>query len=289
MGGHSIKYPSCTKPWTLAVILMRHLLIITIFFFVSTKTFGYNPFWTHIDKKLIYAIIKFDKNNPKEIEQYFKTQRVQKCDTTKDTLGFGWTSWTPSIGGGYTSISAEFFYYHDSLVCYTLTPYLPEEKRLQKRYKKWYRDFFTYSKSEIQPFKFNELVIFKPLKEYEGTFKNIPERIVNYMTPYSGIMYGYAGGGVIMGNRKAFLEIKDSLTNDQVILLMYSINPASRLTAIEYYLKHKEKFSSRQQIDNWIDRVFLEMPMVKTMLGCFPITETTETLFRRHYIDKYYR
>ncbi len=109
------------------------------------------------------------------------------------------------------------------------------------------------------------------------------------MTPNSGTMYGYAGGGVIMQNRKAFLEIKDSLTNDQLVLLMFSINPASRLTAIEYYLKEKERFSSQQLIDKWIDLVFLEMQKIKTMLGCFPITEATETLFPRHYVDKFYR
>jgi hypothetical protein len=268
---------------------MRHILIIATFFFASTKTFAYNPFWTHTDKKLISSIINLDKNNPKQIEQYFKTQRIQKSDTTKEVLGFGWTIWTPGIGGGYISISAEFYYFHDSLVSYTLTPNLPEEKGLVKRYKKWYRDFFPYLNSEIQSLKFNEVAILKPLKEYEGTFRSIPQNIISYMTPNSGTMYGYAGGGVIMQNRKAFLEIQDSLSNDQVILLMYSINPASRLTAIEYYLKYKERFSSQQQIDKWIDLVFAETPTVKTMSGCFPVTETTETLFRRYYIDKYYR
>lgn len=266
---------------------MRHLVFILTLFFASIQTFANNPFWIHSDKKLISAVIKIDKNNPREVEQLFKNQRIQKCDTTKENLGFGWTMWTPGIGGGYTSISAVFFYYHDSLICYTLKPDLPEEKRLQRRYKKWYNNFFSYSNSEIQPFKFNELAILKPLKEFDGTFKNITEKIVNYMTPFSGIMYGYAGGSGIMRNRKAFLEIKDSLTNDQVILLMYSINPASRLTAIEYYLKHKENFSLHQQIDKWIDLVFSEIPIVKTMNGCFPISETTETLFPRHYIDKY--
>lgn len=131
---------------------------------------------------------------------------------------------------------------NDTLVSYSLTPSLPEEKGLQKRYRKWYGDYFAYSKSEIQTFSFNQSAILQPLIQYAGALKNIPEKIVNYMTPNSGTMYGYAGGGMIMQNRKAFLEIKDSLTNDQVILLMYSMNPASRLTAIEYYWKHKDSF-----------------------------------------------
>lgn len=268
---------------------MRHFLIIATFLFASTKTFAYNPFWTHIDKKLISTVIKLDKSNPKEVEQYFKNQRIQKSDTAKEVLGFGWKMWTSRIGGGYISISATFYYYNDSLVSYSLTPRLPDEKGLQKRYRKWYGNYFDYSNSEIQAFNFNQAVIFQPLKQYTGAIKNIPKKIINYMTPNSGTMYGYAGGGVILQNRKAFLEIKDSLTNDELVLLMYSINPASRLTAIDYYLKHKESFSSQQQIDKWIDIVFAETPKVKTMSGCFFVTETTEALFPRHYIDKYYR
>jgi hypothetical protein len=265
---------------------MRHLLIIATFFLSSSETFAYNPFWTHTDKKLITGVVNLDKSNPKQVEEYFKRQKIQKCDTSKEILGFGWKMWTPGIGGGYISISATFYYYNDSLVSYSLSPRLPEEKGLQKRYKKWYGDYFLYSNSEIQAFNFNQAAILQPLKQYAGAIKNIPKKIAYYMMPNSGTMYGYAGGGVIMQNRKAFLEIKDGLTNDQLVLLMYSINPASRLTAIEYYLKQKENFSCQQSIDKWIDFVFLEMPTIKTMIGCFPITETTETLFPRHYIDK---
>jgi len=266
---------------------MRHLLIITTLFLAGNSTLAYNPFWVHTGKKLISALTELNKNNSKEIEQYFISQRIIKSDTTKELLGFGWKRWTPGKGGGYIAISAEFFYYHDSLVSYILTPELPEEKGLKRLYKKWYSDYFAYSRAEIQPFKFNETAILKPLKEYEGNAKNPPANIINYMTPHSGTMYGYAGGGVIMSNRKAFLEIRDSLTNDQVILLMYSINPASRFTAIEYYLKHKERFPSQKQIDQWIDLVFAETPVIKTMRGCFQVTETTDRLFPTHYMDKY--
>jgi hypothetical protein len=261
---------------------MRHLLIITTFFLASTKTFAYNPFWTHIDKKLISAIINLDKNNPKEVEQYFKNQRIQKNDTTKEILGFGWTMWTPGTGGGYISISAKFFYFNDSLVSYSLTPRLPEEKGLQKRYKKWYGDYFAYSNSEIQTFSFNQTIILKPLNQYTGALKSIPDKIATYMTPNSGTMYGYAGGGLIMENRRAFLGIKDSLTNDQVLLLMYSINPASRLTAIEYYLKRKSSFENQEAINNWIEQNFREMPTVKSMSGCFSVTEETKAFVYMH-------
>lgn len=257
---------------------MRHILIISTFILASIKTFAYNPFWTHTDKKLISAITKLDKTNPKEIEQYFKNQRIQKSDTTKEFLGFGWKMWTPGIGGGYISITATFYYYNDSLVSYSLTPQLPDEKGLQKRYKKWYGDYFAYSNSEILTFKFNQAAILQPLKEFDGVIRNFSEKIINYMTPNSGTMYGYSGGGMIMQNRKAFLEIKDSLTNDQVIMLMYSINPASRLTAIEYYWKHKDSFENSDAIDKWIEQIFKQMPTVNSMYGCSSVTADTKFL-----------
>jgi len=252
---------------------MRHLLTILTFTFASLKTFAYNPFWTHADKKLIIAITNLDKNNPKEIEQYFK----QKRESTKENLGFGWTLWSPGIGGGYISISATFYYYHDSLVSYTLTPQLPEEKGLLKRYKKWYKNYFEYSNSSIQAIKFNEIAILRPLKEYKGNLKSVSSKILDYMTPTSGTMYGYAGGGMIMQNRVAFNKIKSNLTNEEVIFMLYSINPASRLTAIEYYWKHKDAFRKQESVDEWIEQNFKEMPNVDSMLGCSSVTENTRS------------
>lgn len=231
------------------------------------------------------ALVRLDRNKPREIEQYFK-HRLSKASKGKENLGFGWTMWTPGIGGGYIAISAKFFYYHDSLVSYSLITGMPEEKGLQKRYKKWYKNYFDYSNAGVQPYKFNESAILQPLREYNDDWKDVTDKVINYMTPNSGTMYGYAGGGVIMQNRKAFLEIKDNLTTDQAVLLMYSINPASRLTAIEYYLQHKELFAFQKAIDNWIEVVFKEMPTIKTMFGCFGVTMTTETLFPKYYIDK---
>ena len=267
---------------------MRNLLYIFILFLASSKTFAYNPFWTHTDKKLITAIVNLDKYNPKQVEQYFKQQKIQKCDTSKEFLGFGWKMWSPGIGAGYISISAIFYYFNDSLVSYSLIPRLPEEKGLQKRYKKWYGDYFCYSNSKIQPFNLNQSAVLKPLKQYTGVIKNIPEKIANYMTPNSGTMYGYAGGETILQNRKAFLEIKDSLTNEQLILLLYSINPASRLTAIEYYWNRKDSFGYNEAINEWVEQNFKEMPTVKSMFGCFSVTEETKFFVYIHslIVDK---
>lgn len=90
-------------------------------------------------------------------------------------------------------------------------------------------------------------------------------------------MYGYAGGinGDLLVNRKNFKDIQKTLTTDQVYLLMFSINPASRLTAIEYYKKHQSEFANTESIDRWIQVVYTEIPKVDTLMGC--IGETWES------------
>ncbi|TAE68146.1 MAG: hypothetical protein EAZ85_14480 [Bacteroidetes bacterium] len=261
---------------------MKQFIFILTFFFVVHTTFSYNPFWVRIDKKLIKNIVKLDKNSPKTVEQYFKTQKIQKCDTTKNSLGFGWAMWSPSVGGGYISISATFYYYNNNIVSYTITPEMPNEKRLIDRYKAWYQNSFTFDKETILPFIYKEEKILRPLKEYKGvlTTQMISPKILEYMTPNSGITYGYSGGyaAQLLSNRKTFIEIKNNLTNDQVIFLMYSINPASRLTAIEYYLQHKDNFSNYTELDEWVEINFKEIPEVHTLSGCILRKYDTRTL-----------
>ena len=262
-------------------------------FSTGTKTFAHNPFWTHIDKKLIKSVVALDKNNPVAIEQYFKGRKLQKADSTKENLGFGWTEWDAGFAGGYIAISARFYYYNNEIVSYSITPRLPEEKKLIKRYMKWYGNYFNYSDSAIQVFKFNENAILKPLQDYKGDLNNASANIIQYMTPESGTMYGYRGGYpfYLLQNRQAFLAIKNSLTTKDIELLMYSINPASRLTAIEYYLSNKEKFEKAEVINEWIEKVINETPKTATMFGCSKETIDTRILLliMSRTVDKYNR
>ncbi len=250
---------------------MKKAIIAIIFLFLSIGAVAHNPFWVIKDKRLIKDVVELDKNNPKRIEEYFK---IQKCDLTKKNLGFNWKVWSPSIGSGYISISATFIYHNDLIVSYSITPELPEEKGLIKKYRKWYNNFFEFESNRILPYHYNKNKINKPLKEYDRllTRLEISPKIEEYMTPYSGIEYGYYKGGysnnILFENRRNFLNIEEHLTNEQVILIMYSINPASRLTAIEYYLKNKSKFSVSNEIENWIKKNFKETPIIETRIGC---------------------
>ena len=231
------------------------------------------------DRKLIKSITSIDKAKPLELEQFFKKKEVKQ---NKENMGFGWSVWRTWAAGGYITIQAVFFYYNDNIVSYSLTPQLPSNQWQQRIYKKWYNNYFDYSATGILPFKYNENAILRPLKNYAGNVESTESKILQYMTPNSGTMFGKYGGGVMLENWKSFLEIKDSLTNDQVILLMYSINPASRLTAIEHYLQYINKFGDNLVVDQWIKQNFVELPKINIMYGCFNQTVNTESLFYRY-------
>ncbi|NME72428.1 hypothetical protein [Flammeovirga aprica] len=252
---------------------MRKFLILLLFFTCSISLFACNPFWVKADKKLIKGIVALDKNNPAEIAHFFISQTIHKSNTTKKNLGFGWEIWRSGIGSGYIGISATFIYHNDSVVSYSINPKMPKEKALIKRYKKWYLEEFEFESSQIQPIVYHKYFVEKPLKYYDGklTERSTPQQIAHYMSPFSGTTYGDKILGLVdsyLTNRKAFLSIKDNLTTEQVILMMYSINPASRFTAIEYYMKNKADFNNTEKIEEWIEINYKEIPNINISGGC---------------------
>lgn len=259
---------------------MRHFIPIIVLLFLGQITFGQiRQDWRQKDINLIDSIIKLDKNNPIEVEIFF-SKYIDK--EPKDTLGFGWTKFQQGIGAGYISIWAEFFYYRDKIQTYILKAKLPGQKELVDEYKSLYLKFIPHDSGNLFFYKYSEQNILKPLKEFRGKEKsiNIPENILDYMAPTSGDTYGFRGGSrmTILQNREIFNQLKDSLTIDQIITMMYSINPVSRLTAIEYYFKNSKKYKPNKQVDLWIEKVFKEVPIIKTITGCIGGHENSKSV-----------
>lgn len=67
-----------------------------------------------------------------------------------------------------------------------------------------------------------------------------------YMSPYSGTLYGIRGGDArqLLENRDHFLDLNDMLLADKRLSrhLLRSLNPASRLTAAEFIIRHRDDF-----------------------------------------------
>lgn len=253
-------------------------IILTIFALVVSKIcYSYNPFWIQQDKRLINKVVQLDRTNPTLVEQFFKSK---KCDTIKEKLGFGWEMWSTGIGGGYISIKASFYYLNTKIVSYSIYPEMPTEKKLIPKYKKWYVYAFDFNEDEIIPYHYNPEEIMKPLNEYKGnlTSDSVSKTILKYMSPISGTLYGLTGGytNTYTQNRQNFIQIQDYLTFDEAVLLLYSINPASRLTAIELF--YRKNYSKTKEIEQWINRNYIEFPSVETLFGCYRDRRMTKEL-----------
>lgn len=243
-------------------------------------SFGQNPFWVQMDRKIIRGISLIDKTKPTVVEQHYIKQK--KTLPKRQNLGFGWSKWTATLPGGYTSVQCTFFYHNDSIVSYSLTSHLPSKSNLIDKYVEWFGPEFTYSPKGNISFDFHAGKLTRPLLDYNGNLEpdSASSKILSYMSPHSGLMYGYSGGLPItlLQNRQNFNAIKDNLSNDEVYLLMFSVNPASRLTAIEYYKRNPDKFENKEQIDNWIAIVYKEIPFVSTLMGCLGETWNSKEL-----------
>ena len=94
-------------------------------------------------------------------------------------------------------------------------------------------------------------------------FVKISKNLLFYMSPFSGLEYGCKGGygNQILKNRCLFKKIKSKIDKSNFELLLSSVNPASRLTGIEYYYRNKNKFNKDEQkeINIKIDKVFKEL------------------------------
>lgn len=228
-----------------------------------------NPYWIRLDRKLIRDVTALVAKKSAQVAYYFGPR-----SEAEHNLGFGWKARDLAAYGGYLTIKATCYYYHDSLLSYTITPWLPKEPALKRLYIHWLAPGFKVSNASVTPVYYNRAALEQPLTAYYQAYSlpRVPRRLADYMSPASGVEYGYAGGyaSVLLPNRSAFLAFQRDLSTAQVRLLLYAVNPASRLTGIEYYLKHKPRFTRAEQLllEQWIETVFTELPQVESVQGC---------------------
>jgi hypothetical protein len=232
--------------------------------------------WVQLDIDLFKTLTKIDKTKPKDVEQFFNQS---KRNPNKDTLGFDWVMYHTGKGGGYVSVSVDIYYYKGHIMSYKLTSRLPTRPDLISDYKKLYSTLLPEYIDGTYYYEYKPDNVLKPLKNYNGK-NNVTVQMANYMSPTSDLIYGVAGGLPVteLYNRKFFNGLKNNLTNDQIVTLMYAINPASRLTAIEYYYKHKKEFSNQDKIDLWIEQVYKNKPIIQSISGCIIYNEDSRKL-----------
>ncbi len=236
-----------------------------------------------MDVDLFQSFSKVDKTKPREVECFFK--HFDK-DTKKDTLGFDWEMYNTGKSGGYVSLEVNIYYYKGQIASYKLWAELPHRSDLVDQYRKLYTSVLPDYSEGTYLYQYKPDIILKPLTQYQK-HTDITPQMASYMSPTAELIYGIAGGLpiTILNNRQYFNALKNNLSNNQLVALMYAINPVSRLTAIEYYYKHKSEFVSQEKFDAWIERVYQTKPVVQTISGCIIYNDNARKLV--DYYSKY--
>ena len=240
-----------------------------------SKENSINEHWVKEDSLFLSELKYILKKDEKDILKIFKID--EKDRRTK--LGFGYEQIESSIGKGYVSIFYNLILKDGQLASYEFIPQLPKNKYLTERYLNFYSGIFKIEKNTIHNRYFNIVEMENPMKNLDTNIA-LNENLRFLMTPFSGTRYRFSGGfaGSIFTNRTIFLEESKSITPEVCLILMNSKNPATRLMAIEYFMKNKSDFKSPDLINNWIDKVFTELPTIETSEGCFAMQRDSKEL-----------
>lgn len=109
------------------------------------------------------------------------------------------------------------------------------------------------------------------------------KELAYYMSPYSGILYGVRGGdnGQLLENRDRFLGLAEILMLDKsrARWLLRSLNPASRLTAAEFIVRHRADFPDYDALlRTELAYVFSHPPKAATLRGPNVVEEDARKL-----------
>ena len=239
------------------------LLLIPFFCSCQESTFKCNPNIQHIyteydynslEKDWIKKDLEFAKKIKEVLESNSKENILNAIPINKTHKKFKLinehVSINESYGKGYFGIFYDYVLKNDSLISYKLS--INRKKILYiKKYGIDLRDLFFYDKEEnAYIYLYNVDEVSKPYKEIKG-FESTNDKIKFYMSPFSGTRYGCRGGygNIIIDNRCAFKQIENDLTTEDIFYILHSINPASRLTAVEYYYKNTDRFNEKEQED----------------------------------------
>lgn len=234
-----------------------------------------NEVWVKNDSLFLSELKQILKENPSNIIDILK---IDKNDR-RTKLGFGYEQIESSMGKSYAGVYYNLILKEGQVISYEFTPNFPRNKNLTERYLKLFTGIFKVENNSIYNRYYN-------IEEMENPLQNInPNILLNenlrfLMTPFSGTRYGFNGGysGSVFTNRAIFLEESRNIKPEVCRILMNSKNPGTRLMAIEYYMKNKSDFKNSDLINNWVEKVYSELPTIETLEGCFVMQRNSKEL-----------
>jgi hypothetical protein len=257
---------------------LRIITLVTVIIFTSKlcNAEEINEDWIHKDSIFINQVKNSFLTDPLTIEKYLEPWENSRVD-----LGFGYSLIEHSMGKGYVSIFYTFIYKNKKLISFILRPQMPNNSRLTKRYLSFYKGLFEIEDQQVQNLCFGYKNVAIPLGE-PGNDLTVSSQMEYFMTPYSGVIYGDYGGiaNEMLENRNLFNTVKDSITEDLLIYLLKSLNPATRMYAAELFYSNEDRFNQKELIERLIELNFKELPEITTMSGCIILVVDSKKILK---------
>ncbi|MFD0990743.1 hypothetical protein ACFQ1R_11595 [Mariniflexile jejuense] len=231
-------------------------------------------YYVRVDTSFISKLTKAYQTSTSEV---LKTLEVK--NENRENLGFDYQLKEDGKGIGSITFHYKILYYKNEVISYQLSTYIKanKSKKLKKLYKERLSAMFKIDDNyKVEPIYFGVEKANEPLTGIEKRNDNNLNQIMN---PFSSIIFGtYCGESMtLMDNRKLFENI---IANDNCEYLLYSINPATRLMAVQFYYCNLTDFSDiqRKSIDARIEEL-KRIPMItRTCSGCIIGGEMTEKI-----------
>jgi hypothetical protein len=186
----------------------------------------------------------------------------------KDSLGYNFSIET----GGYKLNDRVYFWLSiiregDSLFSLSASPfYWTIGGKWQGNYDKIYKSAgWTKIKYEFDDKYYNFQSTTKPINNYSLINSKYKNSIDSLMTPYFDYVYHFPDFNESNIDYLKFKHIANKFSNDELLYLLNSINPATRAYTIKY-IKYNN-FEYNENIKNKIEELLYKSPKVKTMFA----------------------
>ena len=240
----------------------------------TSVTDSINENWAKKDLPFLLELEQILNNDESDI---LGILNIDESDT-RTKLGFGYEQIEGSMGKGYAGIWYNLILKEGKVISYEFIPYFPRNKLLTERYLKLFSRIFKIDNTTIYNRYYNIENMESPLKNINSDIL-LNENLKFLMTPFSGTFYRFktkAFGEKV--NRYIFNNERGNITPEICQILMESKNPATRIMAIEYYMENKSEFKNTDSINNWIEKVYLELPRTIIADGCSLIGKNSKEL-----------
>jgi hypothetical protein len=251
------------------------IAILAVFWcnFMSLGEEAIHEDWIEADRSFVAQVKAVLRNEPQHADRVLLPPPVDRRN-----LGFGYSLASHYVGKGYLGFACQMLYSNDTLVSFRLAPGMAPDNRLNAAYEDMIGDVFRSNHDgTFKPFYYNSEAAVAALPGCDAKVK-MNTNMQFFCSPFSGIRYGTIGGyvGAYLENRRAYLKVADEIDGATCLRLLYSINPATRLTAYEHFLRHPVALKAVQsQVESRMRKVLEEVPRIETMKGCIVCQENS--------------